>query len=441
MNPAYNAYALMSSGLFFSVLPFYCAYSLISARSGAPISERLGLYDKRLRELSGMPRIWIHAVSVGEVNVAGALIQAVKGLMPDCAIFLSTTTKHGHRVAIEKFGREVECLFAPVDFILSVKKAINRIKPDIIVFLETEIWPNWLMQAQKGGIKTALVNGRLSNRSIGGYLKIRPLIKEIFSGMSAFSMIHEADAHRIKQLGAPPERVSVAGNAKYDLLTTLPTLSLRDQLTALFRVESNQPVIVAGSTRGSEALAVLETFKQIRSRFPPALLIIAPRHLTRVAEICTQAHKLGFTYQLRTEMARTGKSRIAPVIILDTIGELPSAYGIATAIFCGGSLVPLGGQNVLEAAVWGKPVFYGPSMDDFLEAKELLEAADGGVQVTDQQDLTSKMLFYLSQPALADAMGRRAREAILSRHGAAVKHALVIYHLLKERSPSKGIHC
>jgi 3-deoxy-D-manno-octulosonic-acid transferase len=433
MNPIYAAYALISSGLVVTALPFYWIYSRLFSKQGVPIAQRLGVYDQTLRHLSGSPRIWIHAVSVGEVNVAGAVICELKQLMPGCGIVLSSTTSHGYAAAIEKLGREVVCIFSPFDFILSTQKALSAVKPDILVCLETEIWPNWLMTAQRMGIRTALINGRLSVRSIRGYLKIRPLMKATLAGMDAFSMIHADDARRIELLGAQPKKVTVGGNAKYDSLFDQTVTVTREKMAKLYGVEPEQPVIVAGSTRGIEGKVVLAAFQKTFAHFPRALLIIAPRHLKRALEIKAQAKALGFSAQLRTEIGETDTLRTASVVVVDTMGELQGTYSIASVVFCGGSLVPLGGQNVLEAAVWGKPVLYGPSMDDFVEAKELLEGAGGGFQVADGCDLAEKVMYYLSHPDVAAAAGLRAKQAVLSRNGAALRHARVIYEVLSGR--------
>jgi 3-deoxy-D-manno-octulosonic-acid transferase len=430
VNPAYAAYALISSGLVVAALPFYWVHSQLFGRRGVSLSQRLGVYDQTLRHLSGFPRIWIHAVSVGEINVAGAVIYELKQLMPGCGIVLSTSTPHGHAAALEKLGREAICIFAPVDFILSVQKALTTVKPDILVCLETEIWPNWLMSAQRMGIKTALINGRLSVRSIGGYLKIRPLMKATLAGMDAFSMIHAEDAHRIELLGASSKKVTVGGNAKYDFLFDHTVSATSEKMAKLYNAPPGQPVIVAGSTRGIEGKVVLEAFQKVWTHFPGALLIIAPRHLKHALEIKAHAQAMSLSSQLRTEIDGTGRLRTASVVIVDTMGELQATYSIASVVFCGGSLVPLGGQNVLEAAVWGKPVLYGPSMDDFLEAKELLEDIGGGIQVADGSELAEKLIHYLSRPDVAAAAGHRARQAVLSRSGAALRHARVIHEVL-----------
>ena len=436
MNFAYTAYNFISSFLFFSFFPPFWFYSRISGRYSQSISQRIGLYPNRLvRTISGSPRIWMHAVSVGEVSSAIAIIKSLKALMPDCAVILSTTTEHGQAFAKNKLSAGnrrpmATCIYAPVDFILSARKALSILKPDVLVCLETEIWPNWLVEAHRLGIKTAIVNGRISIRTIKGYLKIRPLMKATLNLVDAFSMINKADAHRIEMIGAPGERIEINGNAKYDLLLNQCDARIRTKMENIYNIKEDKPVFVAGSTRRSEEKIILDVYGKIIKSFPETLLILAPRHVERVCYIKELVKEQGFACQLRSDLDKQNCLRTAPIVIVDTIGELLNTYSIASIVFCGGSLVSLGGQNILEAAVWGKPVFYGPSMEDFLDAKDLLDKTGGGIQVKDGQELTEKAIYYLANPHKAVAIGKLAAQAVISHKGAAGKHADVIYRLL-----------
>ncbi len=430
MNFAYKAYNFLNIGLFFILLPPFWFYTRLTGRFGDGLGQRLGFYHKSLvATISGFPRIWIHAASVGEVNGAVAIIESLTQLMPECAIILSTTTKHGQSWAREKFGPETTCIYAPLDFIVSVRKALAAIRPDILVCLETEIWPNWLLAARRLGVKIALINGRISVRSIKGYLKIRFLIREALNQIAAFSMIREEDAQRLMMLGVPKERIEINGNAKYDLLLHQTDPVLLDKNKKLYNLSGKEPVLVAGSTRGSEHKIILDVYASILQTLPETLLIIAPRHVEKIQHIIDMVKDRGFSYQLKTEIDQPDCSRTAPVVIINTIGDLQSTYSIASIVFCGGSLEPLGGQNILEAAVWGKPVFYGPSMEDFLDAKAILDKTGGGIQVKDGRDLAEKMLYYLTHPDEANSVGKLAKEAVMSHQGAAEKHAAVIFRL------------
>jgi len=307
---------------------------------------------------------------------------------------------------------------------------LSTIKPDVLVCLETEIWPNWLTEAYRMGVKTAIVNGRISVRSIKGYLKIRPLIRDALKHVKAFSMIGEADAQRIRMLGGSQERIAINGNAKYDLLLDQTDAFLKSKNAKIYNLSGDEPVFVAGSTRGSEQKIILDVYEKIVKILPETLLIVAPRHVERARHIEDLVKKRGFSCQFRTDLNKKDCIRTAPVVIIDTMGDLQATYSVASIVFCGGSLERLGGQNILEAAVWGKPVLYGPSMEDFLDAKELLDKTGGGLQVKNPRELAEKAIYYLTHPDEADAMGKRAKKAVMSNKGAAGKHAAVIHRLL-----------
>ncbi|MDF1591785.1 MAG: 3-deoxy-D-manno-octulosonic acid transferase [Desulfobacterales bacterium] len=434
MQLAYFAYHFCSNILFLFFLPLYILYAIITGRFGQKTRQRLGLYPPSVSAgIRGTPRIWMHAVSVGEVGAAAAIIEALIATMPDCAIVLSTTTTSGQNFAREKLPANVTRIYAPFDFVPSVRSALSAIRPDILVLLETEIWPNWLAESRRRGVHTALVNGRISVRSIRRYLKIRPLMQTVLAHIEMFSMISPADAQRIQSIGAARDNVITSGNAKYDCLLLQVDDDQRLKLAGRFNLTGNEPVFVAGSTRGSEQQIVLDVYEKIRRNFPDALLIIAPRHIERAREVAALAGEKGFNCQYRTDLDKPGSTRTAPVLVLDTIGELQSLYSIATVVFCGGSLVPLGGQNILEAAVWGKPVLYGPSMEDFQDAKDLLDKTGGGILVADGPDLAEKIDHLFRHPGEAQRVGGLARQAVLFHKGAARKHADCICRLLARR--------
>ncbi len=433
MNPACLAYMGLTSGLFLMAFPYALLYAKLTRRYRSGIAQRIGIYPPRIPHSARSPRIWLHAVSMGEVNAAVPIIAAIRTLVPGCAIILSTTTEHGQALAKSRLPPDVVCVYAPVDFILSVTIALRRMKPDLLVCLETELWPNWLMAAHHMGIKTAIVNGRISERAIKRYRMIRPLMKSLLGSINAFSMILEADARRIREIGAPAGKIWVNGNAKYDLLLRQSGNQGPDQnrhWRQIFGIRANQPVFLAGSTRHFEEEILLDAYQQVIRKAPDTLLILAPRHIERTRHIEKIIKARGMDCQLRSALNDNGANRTAPVIILDTMGELQSLYSIATVVFCGGSLAPLGGQNILEPAAWSKPVLYGPYMEDFLDAKSLLESAGGGVEIVDGNDLAENVLFFISRPDQAHKTGISARRAVEMNQGAAQKHAEVITSLL-----------
>ncbi|MFC1798406.1 3-deoxy-D-manno-octulosonic acid transferase [Thermodesulfobacteriota bacterium] len=432
MKLAFWAYNLLTTVLLVSISPFFGAFALVSGKHRDSIRQRLGCYPRQPVKSARSHRIWIHAASVGEVRVAAAIIRSLAHMLPDADIILSTITGQGQRFARADLGAEIRCIYAPIDWFLSVKKAFAALQPDILVCLETEIWPNLLQEAHRTGVRIALINGRISDRSIKRYLFIRPFMRNILEHVNAFSMIRDKDAQRIRKLGAAPERIMVNGNAKYDLLLSQSDDQTKTHITSLYRLKQNQPVFIAGSTRRQEDDIVLDVYRQIIKSFPDTLLIIAPRHVFKSRQIQIAVSEKGLECQLRTALDSPGAQRTAPIVILDTIGELQATYSIASVVFCGGSLVPLGGQNVLEAAVWGKPVLYGPSMEDFQDAKKLLDKTGGGIQVADKDQLEKEVLALLANPTKAERIGDRARQAVFFNKGAAHKHAVVISNLLSE---------
>jgi 3-deoxy-D-manno-octulosonic-acid transferase len=431
MNILYGAYTLLTSSLFLLCLPPVWIYTRLSGRHSENLKERLGhIPQKLLQTLSGSPRVWIHAVSLGEIKVAVPIINALRQILPTCSVMVSTVTEHGRKLATETFGDNIPVVYAPVDFIGSVRTALSRVHPDVMVFLETEIWPSWITEAHRMGIKTALINGRISARSIGGYLKFRPFFRKILRNVDTFSMISEQDSSRIRAMGADPNKIEVHGNAKYDLLVSLADPAMETQMQKIFNLKASSPVFVAGSTRGGEEAMVLDAYERIVKEFPDTVLIIAPRHIERTAEIRSLLERRGFRYQLRSEIDGGAAKRTEPVIIINTFGELFKLYSVGTVVFCGASLVPLGGQNPLEAAVWGKVVFYGRSMENFLDAKTLLEEVGAGIAVSSPEMLAKKALWFLRHPDSLKALGARAREAVIRNQNAADKHAKVITGLI-----------
>lgn len=429
MNPALIVYNIFSTALFVSLFPFFGLYAFITGRHRKGIGERLGFYPP-LSVSNHSPRIWIHAASVGEVRVAVAIIESLTALVPTGAFILTTTTEHGRSLARKNLKSKAVCLFAPIDTFFSVRKAFSILKPDILVCIETEIWPNMLAEAHRRSVQTALVNGRISVRSIKRYLLIRPFMKKFLQYIDVFSMIRDEDARRIRQLGAPAGRVVVNGNSKFDLLLSQALPEHKTRMMKMYNLKGDEVVFVAGSTRRTEERVILDVYERIVRLYPGALLILAPRHVNRSRHIESLVKDRGLSSQFRTDLAHRGRSRSTPVVILDTIGELQATYSIATIVFCGGSLVPLGGQNILEAAVWGKPVFYGPSMEDFQDAQELIERFGGGIQVADGPELAEKILSLLADPKQARQVSEQARKAVEANRGAAGKHAQAIHSLL-----------
>lgn len=425
----YDAYVIVASLLGIFLIPFLILYFHVTGRFDKKFIQRLGFYPQSIiPRLKSKPRIWFHAASVGEVRVAVSIIQSFSRLKPDHQIIVSTITPHGHAVACSSFDPSVICIYAPIDLIFCIRKALIHVKPDIIVFLETEIWPVWICEAHRLGIKTAIVNGRISSRSINRYLLIRPFIEFVLQHMDVFSMISEGDADRIRFMGAPENKVVINGNAKYDRFAQLCDDSIPRTIANTYQISDQHLVWVAGSTRSGEEEILIDVYRTLLAKFPNLIFIIAPRHIERSEQIKNMIQSAGFLCQFRTDLDH--QQRYSSIIILNTIGELQSVYSIATVVFCGGSLVPLGGQNILEPAAWGKPVFYGPSMDDFADAQELLEKTGGGIRVTDGDDLCCKLITCLSNLDHCRQIGQCAKKAAMATMGSADKHSAALVKLI-----------
>ncbi len=424
MNVTYLIYRFLTTCLFFLVFPLLKLIR-ISGAADRSINQRFGYYDSKVADNNpGFLRIWIHAASVGEVGVAENIICKLMTMEPSVKIIFSTTSKTGQALAQDKLGAKVICVYAPLDFMSCVEKSLQFFKPNVIVFVETEIWPNWLYSAQEMGVKTMFVNGRISVRSIKKYIMVKSLFKNVLEHVDAFSMISEDDAARIRLMGAPEERIVINGNAKYDSLINTAGPDNRAKIDDLMNLNGGENVFVAGCTHNSEEEIILDVYGKICENFPETILIIAPRHVERAGQIEKLVNDRGFLCQLRTDLDN-GK-RTSPVVIIDTIGELQDIYSIASIVFCGGSLASFGGHNILEPAAWSKPVLYGPFMEDFLDAQNLLEQAGGSIQVKNGKDLSKNALFLLSHPDKAKEMGKAAKRAALSNRSAAKKHAEVI---------------
>ncbi|MDX1390703.1 MAG: 3-deoxy-D-manno-octulosonic acid transferase, partial [Acidobacteriota bacterium] len=327
--------------------------------------------------------IWIHAVSVGEVLAARALLQDLRRRYPGHRLLLSTTTATGQQVA-RQLEEAVDGLFyAPLDFSPIVSRALDRVAPDLVIFVDTEIWPNWLRACRRRGVKTVLVNGRISDGSLRGYRLGRRFMGRVLADVDHVCAQTESWGRRFVELGLPSERLTVTGSLKFDALDVASTgaeLHVGDRALRYFRFATERPVLIAASTLRGEEEPVLQAFRRIRETAADALLILAPRHPERADEVQRLARQHGFEVTLRTALS-VDAAHPTDVVILDTIGELSRLFRLATLVFVGGSLVPAGGHNILEPAVFGKAIVFGPYMDNFREIASLFIDRGAAVQV------------------------------------------------------------
>jgi 3-deoxy-D-manno-octulosonic-acid transferase len=358
--------------------------------------------------------IWIHAVSVGEALAARSLVEPLERALPGRTVFVSTSTAAGGAVAAQ--GLPAERLFvAPFDFPWAVGAVLRDLRPSLLVLVETELWPNLIRQARRRGIPIAVVNGRISDRSFPRYLRIRALLRHVLAQVDLFLMQGETHADRIRALGAPPGRVRVSGNLKFDALTEPRPPA---ELSAL--ASGAGALWVAGSTMAGEDELVLHALREVRAVRPDARLVLAPRRPERFADVPALAQAAGFLCVKRSALGGA-PWREGEVLLLDTMGELAGVYALATVVFVGGSLVPTGGHNVLEAAICGKAVVVGPHMENFHEIAALFRGEGALVQIDSAERLGPETLALLQDDERRELIGRRARALVDRNRGARVR--------------------
>lgn len=437
----YVLYSLLILILGVIVSP-YLAYQAIRYKKYiGSLGQRMGYLPVSFN-LDGEESIWIHAVSVGETMTVRALIADLRRRYPTLRIFLSTTTMAGQQVA-RRNVQDVDAVFyLPLDLAFIVRRTLRLVKPRLFVMMETEIWPNLLRQCKRMGVATVMVNGRISSRSYPRYKIARPFFRRVLGDVDRFCMQTEESARRVIDIGAEPAKVVVTGSLKFDSLdlSTATTVDGRGQNRVLryFRMASGRPVIVAGSTMREEEQLVLQAFKRIKANTTNPLLIIAPRHPERFAEVAQLARDQAFVTAKRTDLLIDAEPR-ADVVVLDTIGELAQVYQIATAVFVGGSLVDTGGHNILEPAVYGKPIVFGPHMHNFKEIADAFIVQDAAVQVTGVRGLEEALLALLTDPVRRARLGAAARAIVESNRGAKDKCLAIIAQLLPLRGGSMGV--
>jgi 3-deoxy-D-manno-octulosonic-acid transferase len=375
------------------------------------MTQKLGRLRKGvMKTIKGSRPIWVHAVSVGEVMAAHPLIRELKKKYPHRKLILSTVTVTGNYTARRRVPEADAVFYFPFDFPCIVRRVIQGINPQIVLVAETELWPNFFRELKRAGIPSAVINGRISPNSHRNYRKFKQFFSQVFDNVTLFCMQSDADAVRIKDIGADPEKVMVTGNLKFD--QKLPAVT-----SAPVSIAPGKKVITAGSTHRGEEAALLEVFKQLREKYPELLLIIAPRHPERFDEVEGLINKAGYDCQRRTTL----KGPLKDVLLLDTIGELRSFYSLCDIAFIGGSLVKVGGHNLLEPAAMKKPVIFSRYMFNFKEISEALLSAGGGVMVKDKAELYVQIDNLLSDKELARSMGERAFSVIEMNSGAARK--------------------
>ncbi len=431
-------YSLAGWLLILSGLPFYLLYCIITGKELASLGQRFGLSGLGHLAWRHSTHIWIHAASVGEIQVAKALIAQLLKANIQTDIVVTTVTEQGQIIASQQLPKQIICLYAPLDLPWVVNKFILAIQPTIYVCLETELWPNMLRLLPKHGIKSLLLNGRMSDRSYRRYKYISGFMKQVIGSLSAAATIDVKDLEKYANLGLERNKIHVCGNAKYDLgqgtanpQSTSSNNSARDteHILKLIKNNKNQIILVAGSTHSGEEEELINVHQKIKHR-ANLITIIAPRHINRLPLIETIFRQRDVRYQKLSEI--TNSDNLPEIILVDYMGALVDLYGIADFAFCGGSLVDYGGHNIMEPAVCGLSPFYGTYMSDFADIARFFTDSQAGFSVKSGADLAEKIIYFIGHKSAYKQACKRAENLARQQQGAASRQVKLILQALQD---------
>ncbi|MDI6762935.1 MAG: 3-deoxy-D-manno-octulosonic acid transferase [Thermodesulfobacteriota bacterium] len=395
-------------------IPYLLLQSLLRKRPQKLMKERLGSFP----DLSSKKPIWIHAASVGEVLCSIPLLKRIKKEVPDCEIVLTTMTSTGNETAKKLIPEADRILFFPIDHPFTIRRAIRKISPRLLLIAETELWPNLLRSCGRKQIPVVLFNGRISGKSFRGYLFLKSFFKRCLKDISFFLMQTEEDRSRIIEIGAPPDRTRVAGNIKFDQVFPSINLEAIVEMSGFLGLQGNETILLAGSTHQGEEEIFIQLFKDLRKADPHLILILAPRHLDRLEEVEKVLRNEDLSWKRRSSLSGQDRKEISGVILLDTMGELMRLYSLGTIVFIGGSLVPVGGHNPLEPLFFKKCVLFGPHMFNFLEISRRLIAEGGAILVNDREELSFQLKRLLSDERARNEVGQNGYRFLMKHRGA-----------------------
>ncbi|HZY03540.1 MAG TPA: glycosyltransferase N-terminal domain-containing protein [Anaeromyxobacteraceae bacterium] len=412
-------YAIASYLLFLVGIPFLASHPKL--RHGIPF--RLGLYKPSFDRGRGTPRVWLHGASAGDLLALQPMMKTLKERLPGCCIVVTTITNSGLAMARKKLREADVVAYAPYDLPGATRRAMAALRPDLLVLEYTEIWPNLIRAARKAGVRIALTNGRFNPDRLSRYRALFRAIGNPLRAIDLFLMRSDEEAERALQLGAAPDRVWVTGNTKFDALV-LDRPEGDEPLRVEMGLEPSSPVLIAGSTHEGEEEPIFRVYRELLGEHPRLRLVVAPRYVERAGRILSLAAEAGLSARLRSAGHAGGS---AQVTVLDTIGELAAAYRLGTLVFVGGSFVTRGGQNILEPAGQGRPVLFGPHMENFKDSVQVLQGR-GGIQVGTPEQLRKVAGELLSRPERMAELGTLAREAVLAVRGASARN---VEHMLR----------
>ena len=377
--------------------------------------------------------VWLHAVSVGEVNLLKPLITAIEQRYPDWECVITTTTRTGYELARKKYAPRNVC-YCPLDFTWAVSAALRRLRPDVLILAELELWPNLISAAKRRGVSVAVVNGRLSRKSWQGYSRVKRWVAAWLKQIDLFVVQNKEYAERFVDLGAPAERVRVTGSMKFDGAQSDRLNPLTQRLATLVDIQPDDVVFLAGSTQHPEEALAIETYKTLAAEHPQLRLMLVPRHPERFGEVADLLSRSGVRWQRRSEIERTGLDREARVLLIDTVGELGGWWGTARLAFVGGSMGSRGGQNMIEPAAYGAAVSFGTETHNFRDVVGLLLGRDAATVVRNGRELTHWVRRCLTTPEFVEQQGQTARQLVFEQQGATNKTLEQLAPLFTARS-------
>ena len=421
-------YGLYSAllGLFLIVtLPYWLLQMMRHGKYRAGLRQRLGAVPLHLAARNEKPTIWVHAVSVGEVVASSAVVEELREHFPSHRVVVSTTTSTGQRLAARRLGVE-NVFYFPLDFGFAIRPYLEALRPELVVVAETEFWPNFLRLAKNRGARIAVINCRISDRSLPGYKRLRFWLPKVLANVDLFLAQTEEDSRRLMEIGAPELRVAITGNLKFDVTPPQPP-AIVASLRANLSQAGPEPVLVCGSTVEEEEGSLLSAFRNILATRPKAVMILAPRHPERFPQVAALVENLGFRLLRRSLWG--GEPLAGAVFLLDSVGELAALYSLATIAFVGGSLVPRGGHNILEPALYGVPIVTGNHYENFRDIINFF-LSRSAVRVVSLAELPLVFMELIDNREERERLGRSALAALESQRGATEKTLAALTQLM-----------
>jgi 3-deoxy-D-manno-octulosonic-acid transferase len=430
----YAFYSALLAVVLVVTLPYWLLRMMRHGKYRAGLRQRFGAVPPALAARGAKPAIWVHAVSVGEVVASSAIVTALREKFPAHRVVISTTTSTGQKLAAQRFGAE-NVFYFPLDFAFAIRPYLDALRPELVVVAETEFWPNFLRLAKRSGARIAVINCRISDRSFPRYKRFRfwfpRLLEKTLGNVDIFLAQTEEDRKRLIEIGAAESKITVAGNLKFDVAPP-PAPEIVASLRESFSRSGAGPILVCGSTLAGEEGALLSAFRNILASHPNAVMMLAPRHPERFAEVAELVEKLGFRMWRRSLWGGehgSGEPLAGGVFLVDSIGELAALYSLATVAFVGGSLVPRGGHNILEPALHGVAIVTGNHYENFRDVVNFF-ASRNAVRIVGLPDLPFVLMELIENAGERTALGRNALGALESQRGATARTVAALLQLM-----------